>query len=216
MSQFDIFGESEGQRNKRKAIPASVRWLVLNRDNFTCRYCGQGAPEVEIHVDHVVPVAGGGSNHPDNLVVACASCNSGKSDRPLMASKSEDDWSDQPDLCAYDAGKIVGVSVEEIRDMCRDGTFPGAYKGRGGRGGRGWRIPRREVEAQRDLGRKRAIAAFREHRHHFKTCGDYGGRRSDGRPCAHVSGCGNTGGNFCYVHDPDSGLLDRRKRGLRA
>lgn len=56
------------------------RWLVLERDGFTCRYCGRSAPNVELEVDHVHPVAAGGSDDPDNLVTACYDCNRGKTD----------------------------------------------------------------------------------------------------------------------------------------
>lgn len=58
-------------------VTKRVRFEVLRRDNHTCHYCGARAPEVAI--DHVVPVALGGSDNPENLVAACAPCNSGKS-----------------------------------------------------------------------------------------------------------------------------------------
>lgn len=60
-----------------------LRFAILLRDEFACRYCGRKAPTVELHVDHVKAVADGGTNDPDNLVAACADCNSGKSDTSL-------------------------------------------------------------------------------------------------------------------------------------
>lgn len=57
-----------------------ARFAILARDNFTCRYCGRKAPNVELVVDHVVPIAAGGTNDDDNLVAACVDCNAGKSD----------------------------------------------------------------------------------------------------------------------------------------
>lgn len=65
--------------------PASrgTRFKVLQRDDFTCRYCGRSAPEVVLDVDHVVPVREGGSNDMANLVAACVDCNTGKSGHPL-------------------------------------------------------------------------------------------------------------------------------------
>lgn len=54
------------------------RWEILQRDNFTCRYCGQFAPNVVLEVDHVTPVCEGGDDSPDNLVTSCRSCNRGK------------------------------------------------------------------------------------------------------------------------------------------
>jgi 5-methylcytosine-specific restriction endonuclease McrA len=55
-----------------------LRWQVLERDNFTCRYCGQSAPNVVLEADHVIPVADGGDDSMENLVTACRSCNQGK------------------------------------------------------------------------------------------------------------------------------------------
>lgn len=56
------------------------RFLVLYRDNFTCQYCGRSAPEVPLHVDHVIPKSQGGTNAMDNLKTACKDCNLGKYD----------------------------------------------------------------------------------------------------------------------------------------
>lgn len=56
----------------------AIRWSVLERDHFTCRYCGQFAPNVVLHVDHVVAVCEGGTDDEGNLVTACSACNIGK------------------------------------------------------------------------------------------------------------------------------------------
>lgn len=40
-------------------------------------------PSVLLHVDHILALAAGGSNHVDNLVTACEPCNAGKGARPL-------------------------------------------------------------------------------------------------------------------------------------
>lgn len=61
------------------AVSKRVRYEVLRRDGHTCRYCGGVAPDVVLVVDHVVPVALGGSDDPSNLVAACRDCNAGKS-----------------------------------------------------------------------------------------------------------------------------------------
>ena len=67
------------------AVSKRTRYEVLRRDAHTCRYCGASAPEVKLTVDHVTPVALGGSDDPSNLVAACRDCNYGK------ASSSPDD-----------------------------------------------------------------------------------------------------------------------------
>jgi cytochrome c553 len=75
--------ESDSQCNKRQLIPKKLRFEVFKRDSFKCQYCGASAPEVLLHIDHIKPVANGGTNDITNLITACASCNFGKSNRPL-------------------------------------------------------------------------------------------------------------------------------------
>lgn len=55
-----------------------LRFAILTRDNFTCRYCGRKAPDVTLEVDHIEPRALGGSDDPRNLITACWDCNHGK------------------------------------------------------------------------------------------------------------------------------------------
>lgn len=68
---------------KRKSISNKVRFEVLKRDDFSCHYCGAKPPEVRLEVDHIEPIARGGSNDESNLVAACERCNCGKRDIPL-------------------------------------------------------------------------------------------------------------------------------------
>ncbi|MBZ5736470.1 HNH endonuclease [Nocardioides sp. TRM66260-LWL] len=63
----------------RTTISKRLRFAVLTRENFTCHYCGASKDDgVKLTVDHVIPVALGGSDEPSNLVSACEPCNSGK------------------------------------------------------------------------------------------------------------------------------------------
>lgn len=68
---------------KRKGISKRLRFRIMKRDSFMCRYCGDRGDGVELVIDHITPVARGGTNDPDNLVTACWDCNSGKTDEPL-------------------------------------------------------------------------------------------------------------------------------------
>lgn len=85
-------------KSRRRSISQKLRFEILHRDGFKCRYCGRGAGDVEIEIDHVHPVAKGGTNEPDNLVSACFDCNSGKSDRvlrPLVTRRDAPKMKDQ-------------------------------------------------------------------------------------------------------------------------
>jgi hypothetical protein len=53
---------------------------VIERDRRTCRYCGIECYE-DLTIDHLFPRSRGGGDGIENLVVACRSCNSRKSDR---------------------------------------------------------------------------------------------------------------------------------------
>ena len=67
----------------RKSLSKKIRFEVFKRDKFTCQYCGQKAPDIILHVDHIDPVARGGDNDIINLITSCFDCNSGKRDRKL-------------------------------------------------------------------------------------------------------------------------------------
>jgi hypothetical protein len=62
----------------RIPIPAEVRRQVYARDRYTCAYCGRGGRGIRLTIDHVFPVALGGTNEIGNLVTACRACNMSK------------------------------------------------------------------------------------------------------------------------------------------
>jgi hypothetical protein len=64
---------------ERKPISKKVRFDVFKRDGFACQYCGCTPPAVVLEIDHIHPVAKGGTNQVDNLLTACFDCNRGKS-----------------------------------------------------------------------------------------------------------------------------------------
>lgn len=51
---------------------------ILRRDGYRCVYCGVGAKDRRLEVDHIVPRSNGGSNQDTNLITACWQCNNGK------------------------------------------------------------------------------------------------------------------------------------------
>lgn len=73
---------------ERKAISKSLRFEVFKRDSFTCQYCGRMAPDVLLEIDHIMPVAKGGTNDLLNLVTSCADCNRGKGKKTLSDSST--------------------------------------------------------------------------------------------------------------------------------
>ena len=82
------------RKRQRLPITAQLRFRVLERDKFKCVYCGMPGTHCILEVDHVTPVAGGGTNDMSNLAASCADCNAGKSstppDAPLVANVADD------------------------------------------------------------------------------------------------------------------------------
>lgn len=67
---------------------SGLRRFVIARDRFACRLCGTVSETINEHgmriprargleVDHIVPVADGGTDHVDNLRTLCTDCHRG-------------------------------------------------------------------------------------------------------------------------------------------
>jgi 5-methylcytosine-specific restriction enzyme A len=71
-------------KDKRsRYIPVSIRVFVLDRDGYKCIFCGRGARQAQLEVDHIIPFSKGGSNELSNLQTLCFDCNRGKGARFL-------------------------------------------------------------------------------------------------------------------------------------
>ena len=62
-------------RYGRQPIPRKLRHEVFKRDGYRCRECGASKDETSLEIDHIVPVARGGTNDIDNLQTLCRECN---------------------------------------------------------------------------------------------------------------------------------------------
>ena len=106
------------------AASKRLRFEILRRDNHACRYCGGTAPDVALTVDHILPVALGGTDDPTNLVAACRDCNAGKAsinpDQPIVDDVAQDAirWRRALTVAAQRA-----VSDEAEQDKLNDQLF---------------------------------------------------------------------------------------------
>lgn len=79
------------QPEQSRSISWRQRFLVMRRDDFKCRCCGNSpalSPGLVLHVDHIHPWSKGGSTTLDNLQALCEQCNIGKSDLPMTEDKN--------------------------------------------------------------------------------------------------------------------------------
>lgn len=102
------------------SVSKRLRYEVLRRDNHACRYCGATAPDAKLTVDHILPVALGGTDDPGNLVAACVDCNAGKAasnpDSPLVEQVSDAaiKWAKAVEIASFGASVEYG-DLQEFR-----------------------------------------------------------------------------------------------------
>lgn len=64
----------------RKHITSAKRRRIYERDANVCLRCGT---DTGLTLDHIVPIAKGGTNHDDNLQTLCGPCNNRKQARTI-------------------------------------------------------------------------------------------------------------------------------------
>ena len=74
----------------RRPLSKSLRFSILERDGFRCQYCGATPQNGALEVDHIIPVADGGSDDPSNLLTACEPCNKGKGRKTSLSAPLPD------------------------------------------------------------------------------------------------------------------------------
>jgi len=73
----------DGQIKRATYFPKWIVNLLLNREQGLCHYCNKPVASTsyanqEYDIDHVIPIAQGGTNDPTNLVLSCPKCNNAK------------------------------------------------------------------------------------------------------------------------------------------
>ena len=66
-------GERSDRWQGSKWVRPTTRLAIYDRDDFSCCWCGTGEPP--FCLDHLIPVAHGGTNSPVNLLTSCFDCN---------------------------------------------------------------------------------------------------------------------------------------------
>jgi 5-methylcytosine-specific restriction endonuclease McrA len=87
-NNLEAYAVREANRRARKAKAGGSFTLQEWHDlcayfSFTCLRCGRQAPDIELTVDHVVPLSQGGRNSIENLQPLCRACNTSKHARTI-------------------------------------------------------------------------------------------------------------------------------------
>ena len=67
--------DSEQTGGKRKQLSKAIRMKIYNQAEGRCTICGDFVPFDEFTIDHIYPIAKGGTNEISNLQCTCESCN---------------------------------------------------------------------------------------------------------------------------------------------
>lgn len=78
-------------RPLRTRLHKSIKPLLFEKQQGCCAYCHHPLPTT-YHVDHVIPLALGGPNHPTNYVLACPPCNLSKRAMPPILFLKKISW----------------------------------------------------------------------------------------------------------------------------
>ena len=70
--------EKAFHRKLRYEISGAVQQKVWAADTFRCMYCFRAMGDVQLTIDHFVPLEMGGPNNPGNYLSACRKCNKDK------------------------------------------------------------------------------------------------------------------------------------------
>lgn len=91
MLPFIFGGKKRRRKKKRNSKQKHERSATYRADFFRhnkgvaglyfCMYCGKPLLKKWVEVDHIKPIAKGGSNHHSNLGASCRKCNRSKSDK---------------------------------------------------------------------------------------------------------------------------------------
>ena len=63
------------KRYNRKKITKKIVLGLLKMQEYCCAYCDIYLRDSPYHVDHITPLAAGGTNNENNLAIACPTCN---------------------------------------------------------------------------------------------------------------------------------------------
>jgi hypothetical protein len=102
-------------RKCQRGVSGAVQQKIWYRDGFQCMYCGKKLPDVQLTIDHFVPIEMGGEDEPSNYLSCCRQCNKDKGNRnPLEYCKTDE--LDYEGLRLYLDGKASKLFIAHLQD----------------------------------------------------------------------------------------------------
>jgi hypothetical protein len=113
-------------RNGQVTISGTMReWEQEQELPRQCVFCGS---PTKLSIDHLISRNRGGEDSPDNLVLACTSCNSSRGDKGVFEWLGLKEKDNLPRLVAgnylkqllkvHEQAKTIDISVEQMSQLC--------------------------------------------------------------------------------------------------
>lgn len=109
-------GNQLSTRVGRQPIPRKLRHEVFKRDGYRCRECGATNKQTRLHIDHIIPVAKGGTNDLSNLQTLCEECNVAKATDEWVGGVSQDD-------VILKSSVLPGIPLYDFEPMSEEDIF---------------------------------------------------------------------------------------------
>src|SRR5258708_32692418 len=105
----------------RRSIPPGIRVAVLDRDGHKCSYCGS---TYDLTIDHIIPVAKGGTSTIENLRTLCGRCNMSKGSgaSPVTISSEKYRVRNSRRVLSHRIGEVFTMTREEFAKAL--GAYP--------------------------------------------------------------------------------------------
>lgn len=113
LKQSEIYND-DSESYTRKRITQNKKDDIYFRDRFVCMYCNNHFDDNLLTVDHVIPIAKGGTNDDSNLVTCCVTCNTVKNDLSLAEFIKKQKLNESDVLCRV--SKILDTLQEKETD----------------------------------------------------------------------------------------------------
>lgn len=78
--QINNHFKTKKQNTTRNRLPKGIRHEVFKKDNFRCVWCGKNNTITSLEIDHIIPIAKGGTDELSNLRTLCVDCNRNRGD----------------------------------------------------------------------------------------------------------------------------------------
>lgn len=101
-------------RKAQRSISGAIQQKIWYRDGWQCMYCGKSVPDVQLTIDHFIPLETLGEDDESNYLSCCRQCNKAKGNRQPLAFCNDKHY-DFEGLVLYLQGKASKMFINHLQ-----------------------------------------------------------------------------------------------------